>query len=518
MSLTNTMPKITFGDKPLNYKSSNEDILLNEKKINFSPENKQKIIKLLKKNESNVFSEDNINNLIKMVSNENKEKIQTLLNKAQELKYNELIRENKEIIDELLKIKDLLQVNETRVHNSYENNVNRDTLSKSNKPNILYIITLIDVINKYRYILDESMKKIFTNFFTKLYNKYHRENIKTILKQNIKKRILTIGEESLTLIPEIYYNSIDGNIAIPSNKTNLKGSFGSAYKFSFRFNKYILKKIKDIDNSEFKSLIFNICLLALLLDKHEKNKENDNFKYLCNLYEFGKIEGLDNEFYAIMEYGGIDLNKYNFPDTELPENYKSNLYNVLTIIKECAKAIKVLHDIGIIHLDIKLQNFLIIEKDEEYHIKIIDFGFCIKDGTNVNTYSGTNYYFLPDYINQLSKGIKHTITKKNDIYGLGITFLRLLIKILLNNDNKYKLFHTFYQIDYIINILKLKLKLKLKYKIKYFYRNKKEEFIDKLNFILKMITYQHNIIGYTDLSYFINDIDSLQSMLKYFQD
>jgi hypothetical protein len=555
--MTETMTGINIRNERINYKIES---------INFSPENKKKIINLLKKNESNAFSKDNINSLIKMVSDknkgrikallnkaeilkynvlnqenkkiidqllkmnkilkmnkkslikmvsdENKGKIQALLNKANKLKYNNLSENNKKIIDELLEMNKILKMNKSRgFYINNLNNIRESIYSNNNRVNISNISILINVAHKYIYGLeDESIKEIFSNLFEELFKEeYHRNNIFNKLKQNSKERILTIGEKSLILIPEIYYKSIGGNIAIPSNETNLKGSFASVYKFSFKFTQYIFKKIKDEDGIEFQSLIFNMCLLAFLY-----SKDYNSLKYFCNIYEFGKIKDLDNECYAIMEYGGIELEKYNFPEI----NIKKKLYIVLTIIKECAKAIKALHNISIIHRDIKPQNFLIIEKDGEYHIKIIDFGFCIVDGTFVNSYSGSLFYSPYDYIDATYRNdtnkrpiIYYKITKKIDIFALGIIFFFLLIKILittissnileeindiLNNNNIIKL----------INILKSKLNIRLSSLFK------KNEFFDKLHYILNKIIYRGYDTPYTNLSKFISDIDSLQSMLE----
>ena len=450
-----------------------------------------------------------------MISDENKEKIKDLLNTAEKLKYNDLKEENKKIIDQLLNIKYLLKFNKNRGFKPYSNinnvnSFNRSVLFKNNKQNILYISILINVVNKYIHILDESLKNIFSKLFEQLHTKYYRNNILNKLNQKSKERILTIGEKSLTLIPEIYYKSIEGNIALPSNETNLKGSFASVYKFSFKFTQYILKKIQDEYGIEFQSLIFNMCLLAFLY-----SEDYNSLKYFCNVYEFGKIKDLDNQCYAIMEYGGIELEKYNFPDI----NIKEKLYIVLTIIKECAKAIKALHNIRIIHCDIKPQNFLIIEKDGEYHIKIIDFGFCIEYGTIVNSYRGSPFYSPDDYLNATYRNnknlrplISYKITKKIDIFALGITFLFLLIKILITT-NSYDIFK---EIDNILNtnIIKLINILKSKLNIRLSSLFKKNEFFDKLHNILNKIIYRGRDRPYTDLSRFISDIDLLQSMLE----
>jgi serine/threonine protein kinase len=141
-------------------------------------------------------------------------------------------------------------------------------------------------------------------------------------------------------------------------------------------------------------------LAFLYFDNNNNNNNNNNnrTKYFCELYEFGKIRYKKDSFYALMENGGNDLSKIDFP-LYGKNHYKRisrQFYSILNIIKECSKSIQVLHNIDIIHCDIKLENFLYKEnkeKTEEYFIKIIDFGFCRKNQTIVDKIFGT-----PEYI------------------------------------------------------------------------------------------------------------------------
>jgi hypothetical protein len=102
----------------------------------FSTENKDKIFEILKINKSNLFTKQNINTLIKMVSNKNKPKMKILLKNIEKIKNNGLNKKNKNIVNELLKIKELIvrekerhiqlleKLNKNRGFNINENNVN----------------------------------------------------------------------------------------------------------------------------------------------------------------------------------------------------------------------------------------------------------------------------------------------------------------------------------------------------------------------------------------------------------
>ena len=522
--MTETMPIINIRRNiPINYKIEN---------INFSNENKKKIINLLKKNESNVFTNENVNNLIKLVSNENKIKIKNLLNKANKLKYNNLSENNKKIIDELLKIKKIFENFKSRgFYDNNQNNTRESILSNNNRVNISNILPekikkMLSIINKYINVLDPNIKDIFQNII--------RKNIQNNIIPESKnmERILSIittftyqesTTQRLNLIPEIYDHNNPGNIMMYESSMFAQGSFGKVYKNLMLCNSitgkyecknipYIFKLINDKTNLEFKSLIFNICLLVLLYFQ-----SGNKIKYFCNLYEFGKIKN-NNKVYAIMENGGNELSKIISKYVILS---KERLLDILVIIKECAKAIQILHNIDIIHCDIKLENFLYSEKDNnKYCIKIIDFGFIKKNKTIVNNLFGTPDYIPYDFYSSRYKEQKYTITIKNDIYALGI----MLLKLLLNNNNNIikNLKNYIYLNDDIKNIINIIIdNLKKIFKIgiigslfmkKNIMYQLKIDFIQKLNTILRKITYLEG--NYNNLQEFIDDIDNLIRLLN----
>ena len=93
------------------------------------------------------------------------------------------------------------------------------------------------------------------------------------------------------------------------------------------------------------------------------------------------------------------------------------------IFHKILKGVKALHDAGICHRDLKMQNILV---DEEFNPKICDFGFAsdIKgtDGTGfLKEFLGTLNYAAPEiFLNRPYKGIKA------DVFSLGVVLLNLV--------------------------------------------------------------------------------------------
>ena len=143
----------------------------------FSTENKDKIFEILKINKSNLFTKQNINTLIKMVSNKNKPKMKILLKNIEKIKNNGLNKKNKNIVNELLKIKELIvrekekhiqlleKLNKNRGFNVNSVNIIREPLTTNNRVNISmkyaneYIIYLIPIEKLREMIKNLEYKK-----------------------------------------------------------------------------------------------------------------------------------------------------------------------------------------------------------------------------------------------------------------------------------------------------------------------------------------------------------------------
>ena len=128
-------------------------------------------------------------------------------------------------------------------------------------------------------------------------------------------------------------------------------------------------------------------------------------------------------------------------------NYNEKMENISRfIVFQTICGLKILHDIGFSHNDIKLANIVICGAIKA---KICDLGCASKNKATKG--GGTDGYLSPQAILGLDR------TKEDDMYAVGIVFLELLnrqtgiFKLTEKNDNKKKvkeLLKKFYDIKY----------------------------------------------------------------------
>lgn len=103
--------------------------------------------------------------------------------------------------------------------------------------------------------------------------------------------------------------------------------------------------------------------------------------------------------------------------TTLERYQPSGMLELCHICLEVARGLKVMHEAGIVHADIKPINILVTEMGR---VKIIDFGQSCPTGTVKERIQGTPDYIAPEQVR------REAITPATDIFNLGATMYWLL--------------------------------------------------------------------------------------------
>lgn len=228
------------------------------------------------------------------------------------------------------------------------------------------------------------------------------------------------------------------NIGIKNNST--KSSYVNVFPIG---DNYIIKYLKKNNNKkynrELKGFIFNLLLYKYL----NTNEKRDLLDYICKVLQIGYISE-NNTIYCIMSKCGIDLR--NFLNKNIDKirllSYFNKIIFLLNLIKQCAIAIKIIHDLGYVHLDIKLENFLIVMKDDninDYQIKIIDFGLISEKGIILKGKRGSKIYINKIMKNNIETKKETEVRNFFDIYSLGIMF-SVITEFIFDKSNILKNF------------------------------------------------------------------------------
>lgn len=135
-------------------------------------------------------------------------------------------------------------------------------------------------------------------------------------------------------------------------------------------------------------------------------------KYIGELY---RIHEDHKRIYIVMQIcGTLTLNNFcrQFPGKKLNEE------QAYAIFVQICKGVQHMHANGVAHRDLKLTNILI---DEEYCVKIIDFGFSCECNELQKMYCGTPSYMSPEIVEK-----KNYDPRSSDIWSLGVVLFKLL--------------------------------------------------------------------------------------------
>ena len=180
-------------------------------------------------------------------------------------------------------------------------------------------------------------------------------------------------------------------------------------------NSIIYKVYNKINNN------FYACKKITILGNNIEKIENEIniLEILKNDDDFIKL----HEYYMDMFYYYIIL---ELADGNILNYVKNNIVyekNIKEIFFKILNSVKKLHNVNIIHLDIKLDNILYVIKENKINIKISDFGNSVY---NYNYYSNIKIDYTPEYASP--ELLNNIITNKNDIYSLGYILYKLLME------------------------------------------------------------------------------------------
>ena len=158
-------------------------------------------------------------------------------------------------------------------------------------------------------------------------------------------------------------------------------------------NKENIKTIEDKELVQIEIGILKLCHhpnIIRLLD----HLENTNYIYIVTEYIEGGTLG---------QY--FKKKKFNFSERQ-----------AMNIMCQLASGVKYLHQYGIVHRDLKPDNIMIIPKNDELNIKIMDFGFSriVSKEEKLMEGFGTLYYAAPELIQN------SPYNSKIDIWSLGV--------------------------------------------------------------------------------------------------
>ena len=194
-----------------------------------------------------------------------------------------------------------------------------------------------------------------------------------------------------------------------SSETIGKGSFGIVDKV-IHINKKFIRAMKTITIKKSKNDEINIKNEIDILKKIDHPN-------IVKLFEYYKNEEI---YYLITEYySGGNLSE------KLSTLGKFEESQAAYILFQILCAVYYLHQNGIIHRDLKLDNILIENEEKDtnfFNIKIVDFGISVffENGNNQKALIGSGFYIAPEVLENKQ------YYKKCDIWSCGVILYKLI--------------------------------------------------------------------------------------------
>ncbi|XP_024521859.1 serine/threonine-protein kinase PEPKR2 [Selaginella moellendorffii] len=96
------------------------------------------------------------------------------------------------------------------------------------------------------------------------------------------------------------------------------------------------------------------------------------------------------------------------------------------VTKSLAETLREMHNLGVVHRDMKLENVLLTHPAQPYEVKLSDFGVATDRADEMHHLCGTPGYMSPDVLRAGEGGWPKYYTQAVDVWGLGLILYELL--------------------------------------------------------------------------------------------
>jgi len=235
---------------------------------------------------------------------------------------------------------------------------------------------------------------------------------------------------------------------LPYSYTNLtkvgKGAYGIVYKAIEENTQqpYALKSIVNAEPKHFEEILNELDILTAVEQNCRKKEDGTMGFIVC----FTGITFNKKEIYIVSEFltDYIELFDFVYKKKRDDKKDKKDKQALPVIIDKICRGLLSIHELGVAHRDIKLENIMIninYKNPDFMNIKYIDFGFSTKVDSDGNydvgrrlddyTPLGTPLYLDPLYIQAIkNRDLNIDILKNSDFYAIGIVIFELIFSFM----------------------------------------------------------------------------------------
>jgi casein kinase 1 len=216
---------------------------------------------------------------------------------------------------------------------------------------------------------------------------------------------------------------------IASNKYLLtekigSGSFGTIYKgYNTRTNEPVAVKVEPIMNQ-----------IKLLKNETVIYNYLSGLKGIPTIKWFGKD---DANYYMVINLLGESL------ETLLEKKQTFSLKLVLQIGLQIIELLETIHNKGLVHRDVKPENFLLGLGENNKHLYIIDFGFCrtyLKNSEHIEMKKTSSLIGTPKFASINAHNLCE-LSRRDDLESLGYMLIYLFLGELEWQDIRFLNYH-----------------------------------------------------------------------------